>query len=300
MAALTTERHMKLTERQLAAVKAKAWRRRLIGDLAAYVILGTGVLIALFPIFWTFSTSVKQRVDTFVLPPKFFAFDPTLKNYVAIFNTAGFAKIYWNTIVITLASTLLCVAVSTLMAYALARSPRFRSRGSLEVSLILVRAVPAIVIMVPLFKIISHLGLYDNHLMLIVMYAAVNVPFATWLMTSFVEQIPVSLEQSAAIDGASRLQILGLIVLPLLLPGLAATTIITGLVTWNEFLIPVMLAGNDAKTLPVFIAGFISARNLDWGPMAAASSLAIIPIAILTVLAQRKLVSGLASGAIKG
>ena len=291
---------MKLTAAEVRAVKDKANRKRLVGDLAAYAALLLAVIIALFPLFWTVSTSIKQRVDTFVLPPKFFSFEPTMKNYAAIFNTAGFGKIYWNTILITLSSTLLCVAISTAMAYALARSPKFHSRGSLEVSLILVRAVPAIVIMVPLFKIISVLGLYDNHLMLIIMYAAVNIPFATWLMASFVEQIPIALEQSAAVDGANRPKILWFVVLPLMLPGIAATTIITGLVTWNEFLIPVLLAGNEAKTLPVFIAGFISARNLDWGPMAAASSLAIIPIAILTVLAQRKLVSGLATGAIKG
>lgn len=291
---------MRSNDAEVEVIKSAARRRRRLGDFAAYVTLGICVFIALFPVFWTISTSIKQRIDTFVLPPKFLAFEPTFKNYAAIFNTAGFGKIYWNTILITLASTALCVAVSTMMAYALARSPRFRSRGSLEVSLILVRAVPAIVIMVPLFQIISGLGLYDNHMVLIIMYAAVNIPFATWLMASFVEQIPVALEQSAAIDGASRPKILWFVVLPLMLPGMAATTIITGLVTWNEFLIPVMLAGNDAKTLPVFIAGFISARNLDWGPMAAASSLAIIPIAILTVLAQRKLVSGLASGAIKG
>lgn len=291
---------MKLTAAEVQDVKDKANRKRLVRDLAAYAVLLLAVIIALFPLFWTISTSIKQRVDTFVLPPKFFSFEPTMKNYAAIFNTAGFGKIYWNTILITLSSTLLCVAISTAMAYALARSPKFHSRKSLEVSLILVRAVPAIVIMVPLFKIVSVLGLYDNHLMLIIMYAAVNIPFATWLMASFVEQIPIALEQSAAVDGANRSQILWFVVLPLMLPGIAATTIITGLVTWNEFLIPVLLAGNEAKTLPVFIAGFISARNLDWGPMAAASSLAIIPIAILTVLAQRKLVSGLATGAIKG
>lgn len=291
---------MRIPPVQKARVRQRARRRSMLGNLAAYAVLGTSIFIALFPVFWTISTSIKQRVDTFVLPPRFFNFEPTLKNYSAILNTPSFSGIYANTILITLASTLLCVAVSTMMAYGLARSRRFRSRGSLEVSLILVRAVPAIVIMVPLFQIVSVLGLYDNHLVLIAMYAAVNLPFATWLMTSFVEQIPVALEQSAATDGASRLQILWHIVLPLMLPGISATTIIIGLVTWNEFLIPVMLAGNEAKTLPVFIAGFISARNLDWGPMAAASSLAIVPIAVLTVVAQRKLVSGLSSGAIKG
>ena len=271
-----------------------------IGNAVSYLILLLAAFVALFPLFWTLSTSIKTRNDTFVLPSKFLSFEPTWKNYAAIFDTKGFGHIYLNTVVITLASTLLCVLVSTLAAYALARSPRFRSRRPLEVSLILVRAIPAIVIMVPLFTITSKLGVYDNHVALILMYAAVNVPFATWLMMSFVDQVPVTLEQSAAVDGAGRLQILWFVVLPLILPGMAATTIFVALLAWNEFLIPVMLAGNSAKTLPVFISGFISARNLDWGPMAAASSLAILPIAILTVLAQRWLISGLSSGAIKG
>jgi ABC-type glycerol-3-phosphate transport system permease component len=274
--------------------------RRRIGTATSYAVLLVAAFVSLFPLFWTLSTSIKTRNDTFILPPKFFDFEATWKNYIAIFDTRGFGQVYLNTVVITVASTVLCVLISTLAAYSLARSPRFRSRRPLEISMILVRAIPAIVIMVPLFTITSKLGVYDNHFALILMYAAVNVPFATWLMTSFVEQVPVTLEQSAAVDGAGRLQILWHVVLPLILPGMAATTIFVALLAWNEFLIPVMLAGNSAKTLPVFISGFISARNLDWGPMAAASSLAILPIAILTVLAQRWLISGLSSGAIKG
>lgn len=274
-------------------------RNRLINALS-YLGLLLASLIALFPVYWTVSTSIKQRDDTFVFPPKFISFTPTWKNYEAIFATRGFWQTCINTVVITLASTLLCVLVATLAAYALARSPRFRGRGPLEVGLVLIRAIPAIVIMVPLFQIISQLGLYDNRVMLIVMYAAINLPFAVWLMMSFVDQIPIALEQSAAVDGARRWQILIHIVLPLILPGIAATTIFVALLAWNEFLIPVMLAGNNAKTLPVFIAGFISTRNLDWGPMAAASAIAIIPITVLTVVAQRALVSGLSSGAIKG
>jgi ABC-type glycerol-3-phosphate transport system permease component len=277
----------------------RAWRRRAT-DALCYAVLGLAALIALFPLFWTLSTSIKVRNDTFTLPPRFLRFEPTWKNYDAIFAARGFWQICGNTVVITAASTVLCVAAATLAGYALARSARFRGRRPLEVGLILVRAIPAIVIMVPLFSIASALGAYDSRVALILMYAAVNLPFATWLMTSFVEQVPVALEQSAAIDGAGRWQALRFVVLPLILPGMAATTILVALLAWNEFLIPVMLAGNAAKTLPVFISGFISARNLDWGPMAAASALAILPIAVVTVAAQRWLVSGLSAGALKG
>ena len=161
------------------------------------------------------------------------------------------------------------------------------------------RAIPTVVLMVPLFKLVVVLGLYDNAFVLIVIYAAINLPFAVWLMTSFIDQIPRELEESALVDGANRFVVVTRIIFPLAAPGMAATTVFVALLAWNEFLIPVMLAGDRAKTLPVYIAGFISARNLDWGPMAAASSLAIVPIAVLTVAIQRFLVSGLSSGAIK-
>jgi len=271
-----------------------------IGRVCSYIGLLGAVLVSLFPVYWTLSTSIKTRVSTFSIPPQFFDFTPTFKNYVQLFSSSDFLYVLSNTILITFFSTLLCVIVSTLAAYALARTKRFPSRVSLEVSLLLVRAVPTIVLMVPLFQIVSVLNLYDNRAAMIILYAAVNLPFAVWLMTSFVEQIPVELEECASVDGASGFQILSKIIFPLAVPGMAATMIFVALLAWNEFLIPVLLAGETAKTLPVYISGFISARNLDWGPMAAASSLAIVPIAFFTVLIQRRLVSGLSSGAVKG
>lgn len=271
-----------------------------IGRACSYIGLLGAVLVSLFPVYWTLSTSIKTRVSTFSIPPQFFDFTPTFKNYVQLFSSSDFLYVLSNTILITFFSTLLCVIVSTLAAYALARTKRFPSRVSLEVSLLLVRAVPTIVLMVPLFQIVSVLNLYDNRVAMIILYAAVNLPFAVWLMTSFVEQIPIELEECASVDGASGFQILSKIIFPLAVPGMAATMIFVALLAWNEFLIPVLLAGETAKTLPVYISGFISARNLDWGPMAAASSLAIVPIAFFTVLIQRRLVSGLSSGAVKG
>jgi multiple sugar transport system permease protein len=269
------------------------------GRIGAYGLLSLATLIALFPVFWTLTTSIKTRVSTFAIPPQFFDFEVTFKNYINLFGSKGFAEVYLNTLLITLASTILCVLVGTLAGYSLARQRRFAGKAALEMGLLLVRAIPAIALMVPLFDIVSRLGLYDKHWVLIVIYAGTNLPFAVWLMTSFIDQIPAELEECAAIDGANKLSILLRVVLPLAVPGMAATMIFISLLAWNEFLIPVLLAGEHAKTLPVYISGFISARNLDWGPMAAASSLAIIPIALLTVLIQRSLVSGLSSGAIK-
>ncbi len=135
---------------------------------------------------------------------------------------------------------------------------------------------------------------------LIVLYAMVNLPFAIWVMTPYFQGIPREIEEAAYVDGASSAHTFWRVVLPMALPGIVATGLFVALLAWNEFLLPVVLGNESTKTLPVFISGFVSARTLDWGPMAAASSLAIIPIALLTIFAQRRLVSGLSQGAVKG
>jgi len=270
-----------------------------LGRVASYAVLVLATGAALFPIFWTISTSIKTRVDSFANPPVFFRFTPTSKNYRKLANDDSFWDVYLNTVIITLASTLLAVGIGTLAAYALARHRRFPGRRPFEATLVLVRALPGIVLVIPIYQIVTRLGLYDNRLALIVIYATLNLPFAVWLMTGFVDQIPVEVEESALTDGATGWRVFWHVILPLAAPGIVATSIFVALLAWNEFLIPVLLAGEDNKTLPVFISGFISARTLDWGPMAAASALAIVPIAVFTALIQRRLVGGLSSGAVK-
>jgi len=274
-------------------------RRSRVTVVLSYVILLAAMVTALFPLLWTLSTSIKNRVDAFANPPRFVSFDPTLKNYRTLLGDENFTRIFWNTVQITVASTVLCTTIAALAAYALARHRRFPGRRPFEATLILVRALPGITLMVPLLQIVTRLGLYDNKPALIVIYATLNLPFAVWLLTGFMDQVPVEVEESARTDGAGRIRLFVFVILPLSLPGLAATTIFIGLLAWNEFLVPAILAGEDSKTLPVYISGFVSARTLDWGPLAAASCLAIIPIAIFTALIQRQLVTGLSSGAVK-
>ena len=269
------------------------------GRFAAYVLLVLAVTAALFPLFWTFSTSIKNRIASFAMPPRFFNFTPTLKNYRKLFATDSFWQVVWNTVFITVTSTIISVAVGTLAAYALARHRRFPGRRPFEATLVLVRALPGVVLIVPIYQLATRLGVYDNQWALILIYATINLPFAVWLMTGFIDQIPVEVEESARTDGASGLKLFVFVVFPLASPGIVATSIFVALLSWNEFLIPVLLAGEASKTLPVYISGFISARTLDWGPMAAASALAIIPIAVFTALIQRRLVTGLSSGAVK-
>ncbi len=265
----------------------------------SYFVLAVATIIALFPIFWTMSTSLKQIVDALSIPPKFIGFHPTLHNYSRLFHTPGFGTAYVTTLEVTLGSALLTVVVGSLAAYPIARRWRFLGRRPLEASLVIIRAIPPIVLMVPLFNLVINHGLYDEPLTLIVVYSAFNLPFAVWMMVSFIQQIPYELEESGEVDGASRLRILVHLVLPLAAPGLAATTILISLIAWNEFLIPLVLAGNSTRTLPLLISTFVQSRTIDWGVMTAGATITILPIAILTVFAQRSLVSGLGLGAVK-
>ena len=274
-------------------------RRGRLGVAASYAVLIVATLFALFPIFWTLSTSVKERVDTFAFPPRFVDFEPTLRSYRRLFDDPDFIQVCLNTVLLTVLSTLVAVGVGLFAAYALARTPRFAGRRPLEVSLILVRAMPGVVLIIPLYRLAVDLQALDHLWSLTLVYAVFNLPFAIWLMTPFIAGIPVELEECARVDGAGRVYTFTRVVLPLALPGLAATSIFIALLTWNEFLIPVVLGGDATKTLPVFISQFVSARTLDWGPLAAASSLAIVPIGLLTVLIQRRLVTGLSAGALK-
>jgi ABC-type glycerol-3-phosphate transport system permease component len=269
------------------------------GRGVSYVILVAASAVALFPLFWTISTSIKNRKDSYVIPPKFVRFEPTAKNYRQLFETDAFGHIYWNTVFVTATSTAIAVVIGTMAGYALARHRRFPGRRPFEATLVLVRALPGVVLIVPIYQLATRLDLYNNRWALIIIYATLNLPFAIWLMTGFLEQIPPEVEESARTDGANGIKTFVFVILPLAAPGVVATSIFVALLAWNEFLIPVLLAGEDSKTLPVYISGFISARTLDWGPMAAASALAIVPIAVFTALIQRRLVGGLSSGAVK-
>jgi len=274
--------------------------RRLARRAGAYAVLVIAAVIALFPIYWTLTTSLKPIVDALSIPPKFLFFDITLDNYARLISRPEFASSSWATILITSGVTILTVAVGALAAYPLARRWRTVGRRPLEASLVMIRVVPPVVLMVPLFNIAIALDLYDQIPFIIVIMSALNLPFAVWLMVSFIQQIPAELDECAQIDGASHLGVFLRVIVPLARPGLAATTIFVALMAWNEFLIPLVLADQRAKTLPLFISGFIQARTVDWGVMAAGAIVAIAPIAILTVAAQRSLVSGLGLGAVKG
>jgi ABC-type glycerol-3-phosphate transport system permease component len=271
----------------------------LFGKIASYLILAGATLFALFPIYWTFITSLRDRVDIFAEVPMFFGGTLSFDNWISVSGDPVFLTALLTTIMVTFIATVISVFAGTLAAYAIARSPKFVGRKSFSSWLVVIRAVPGVVLAVPLYQIVVGAGLYDNPSALAICYAAINLPFSVWLMVGFIQGIPVQIEESARIDGANQFKIFTQVLLPLLKSGLGATTIFVAMLCWNEFLMPLILADQSAKTLPVYVAGFVTSRTIDYGGMAAAACLCIVPIAIITIVVQKQLVSGLSLGAVK-
>jgi multiple sugar transport system permease protein len=271
----------------------------LFGRIASYLILSVATLFALFPIYWTFITSLRDRVDIFVEVPVFFGGNLSFDNWVSVGGDPVFLSALLTTIMVTVIATVLTVFAGTLAAYAIARSPKFVGRTSFSSWLIVIRAVPGVVLAVPLYQIVVAAGLYDNPIALAICYAAINLPFSVWLMVGFIQGIPIQIEEAARIDGANQFKIFTKVLLPLLKSGLGATTIFIAMLCWNEFLMPLILADQSAKTLPVYVAGFVTNQTINYGGMAAAACLCIVPIAIITLVVQKQLVSGLSLGAVK-
>ncbi len=273
-------------------------------------------LFMLFPIYWTFASSLKTPVDVFAKPPKWF-FLPTLHNYEVVFGLtiptelegmteemtgAGqsqFPRYLLNTVVISVGSTLLSLLLGCTAAYALARS-QLRARRAIMTGVLITRLIPPIVTLVPLYVLWRNLNLLNTHGGMILAFLIFNLPFTIWMMHSFFIELPVELEEAALVDGCSRTQALLRIVLPLAAPGLAATSVFLVLASWNEFLFASVLGGGDAQMLAPSILTFITDKAILWGRLYAASSVILVPVLILTFLVQRFMGKGLIGGALKG
>jgi len=271
---------------------------KLAKQILVYLTVTVAVLLSIFPIVYLLLTSFKQPEQTFSLPPVWI-FQPTLKNYSDVFAGGTFVKYFFNSVIVALGTTAVAVLLGTFAAYGFARF-RFRGGFYLRMSVLIPQILPPITIIVPLYVLFNGMKLTDTRTALIISYLTFTIPLATWMMIGFFEDVPAELEESAMIDGCSRLEALFRINLPIVTPGLAATSILAFLYCWNEFLYAVILTGRDARTLPVTITSFMTNKAILWGRIAASGSLVLVPVLIFALLAQRYLVRGLSRGAIKG
>jgi multiple sugar transport system permease protein len=257
---------------------------------------------ALAPVYWMLTISLKSEVDQFASPPRWLLFSPTLAHYAEAFVSRSFGQYLATSATVAGLSTICSVTLGTFAAYGLAR---FRMPAKLNRRLSLwilsTRMFPPIVSAVPLFLMMRDLQLLNTMAALVIVYTAFNLPFVVWMMRGFFQELPRELEEAAMVDGDSRLGALFRIILPLVVPGLAATAVFCLIMSWNEFLLALVLTQTDAAmTLPVGIAGRVTQYEIKWGVMSAAGVVAMLPILIFAMAVQRYLVRGLSLGAVKG
>lgn len=276
--------------------------RRRSKTVLRYSLVLLALLAAVTPVYWMLTISLKQEVDQFAVPPRWFSFVPTLEHYVDAFVRRSFGQYLVTSAIVAVCSTGCALLIGTLAAYALARFsfPRRLDR-KLSLWILSTRMFPPIVTAIPLFLMMRDVGLLNTRTSLIILYTGFNLPFVVWMMRGFFLEVPRELEEAAMVDGDSRLGALRRILLPLVAPGLAATAVFCLIISWNEFLFALVLAQTDAAmTLPVGIAGRVTQYEIKWGVMSAAGVVAMLPILVFAMAVQKYLVRGLSLGAVKG
>jgi ABC-type glycerol-3-phosphate transport system permease component len=272
-------------------------RRFQPGLLVAYLVAAVATLASLFPLYWLFVISTKVPRDAFKTPPDL-VYVPDFSKYLQIWETAGFADAYLNSVAVVLGGVLLTLLVATPAAYALVRF-RVRGRRWLRLWLLLAYTTPEFLFVIPMYVLYQQFGLYDTTVGLALVYQVFAIPFAIWLLQAFLGEVPRELADSARVDGASELGTLVRVYLPLAAPGLAATAILVGVNMWNEVTIALSLTFDQAKTVQVAVAGFRGYAAIRWQEMGAAAIAAVVPMVVFAGIAQRFIVKGLSFGAVK-
>lgn len=273
--------------------------RKFIAHAGIYIGLALLVVVFLFPIVWILGVSLKSRLQILTSPPLFF-WEPTLENYQQVLRTSNFVPALWNSLVTASGAVLLSLAIGTPTAYAMARIS-FRGRTTIYYALLMMRMLPPIAVLIPMFMLFDAFGIKNSNLSVMLAYSTFCLPLVVWVMRSFFEDLPVEIEEAATIDGASRWATFWRIVMPLSRPGLVAIGILCLLTAWNDFLFAAVLTNNSTQTLPVLLASYSTADDgVEWGRLAAAGMLVVAPVLLISMVAQRHLISGLSSGAMKG
>jgi multiple sugar transport system permease protein len=273
--------------------------RREVRTAALMVVTALLLSIWIVPVAWGLLTSFKTERDVLAYPPKVI-FEPTLANYrEVLFGSASIAPNLASSLIVTACATALTMLFAIPAAYALARLDLPGRRGT-GFYVLATQMLPPVGLIIPYYLVLQKLGALDTYSGLVVIYLTFALPFAIWLMVSYFEDIPREMEEAALLDRAGRLRALWYVILPQARGGIAVTTIFVFLNAWNEFLFAVVLGGNRVRPVTVAMYNFISVEQTLWAKLAAGAMLAMAPVIILGILAQRHIVKGLTVGAVKG
>lgn len=269
-----------------------------LARILAYTWLIVGNIIILAPIAWMILQSLKGKLDTIAFPPKFI-FSPTLANYYDVLASQGFRQAMLDSTIVACGAVLIGMVVGVPFAYALSRST-IRGRFELAEFILSTKMLPAIVVVVPLLQVYKVLGLIDTRFGLIIAHVLVVLALIVWVMRSFIDALPVEVEEAAYVDGASGLRTLLQIVLPSAAPGLVTVAALAFILSWNELFFSITLTGTNIRTLPVFMGTeYVGFLAVDWGRLSAAGLLATVPVVVLVLVLQKYLVRGLSLGALR-
>ncbi|HKB11095.1 MAG TPA: carbohydrate ABC transporter permease [Vicinamibacterales bacterium] len=268
--------------------------------LAFGITLGLVAAVFLLPQLWLLSLSLKNKAGVYEYPPRWLPADASLANYGFALTRTQVPWYLWNSALVAVAATAATLAAAIPAAYVLSRE-RFAGRRTLLAALLAVQMVSPVILLVPIYGVVERLGLIDTRGGLILVYAAMQVPFTVWVLKNFFDAVPTSLVEAARLDGASRARALWAIVLPIIAPGLGAAAVFNLAAYWSEFCLALVLIDSQERfTMPLGLFSFQSAYDTDWQLLAAASFIALVPVIAAFVVLQRLFIAGLTAGAIKG
>jgi multiple sugar transport system permease protein len=268
------------------------WTRRLL-----YALVAVLVILVMFPFVWLLILSFKTTDDIFAGAAKLLSY-PTLANYAALWD-GDFRRSFSNSAIASVSSTLLALVVGVPGAYALSRTS-MRAERSLSLLILASRMAPPIAFTIPYFLVYRHLALLDTLTGLVIIYLTFNLSLVVWLMRSFFDACPRSLEEAAWIDGATLWQTFTRIILPISGPGLAATAILCFLYSWNDFFFSLILTRKEAMTAPVAVVNFMNYEGWEWGKIAAGGTMVMLPVLVFSIAVRKFLIHGMTAGAVKG
>lgn len=253
---------------------------------------------ALAPFVWMLLTSIKPNADLSQFPVRYLPSRTTFEHYQTLIQRTSFPVNLLNSLIIACGAVLLGLAASVPAAYAFSRF-RFAGRRTLMTSFLVINMFPIVLLIIPLFVLMRMLGLIDTFIGVIIGHSTFSIPFSIWMLVSYFNAIPKDLDEAATIDGASRLQTIRLVVLPLVMPGIVTTAIYVFITSWNEYLFAMMLSGETVRPVTVALQLFIGEFTVQWGILTAGGTIIALPVTILFLFVQKRLVGGLTAGAVK-
>ena len=271
-----------------------------IADLFIYIFLIIAVMIVLAPLLWIISTSLKPTIEIFQKPPHWIPYNITFENYISVLTKSSIPKAFLNSLLVGFMAAFISLLLGGSAGYAFARY-RFRGNRIFSLFMLVSQMLPLTVLMIPMYYMENRIGLVDTKFGLAMAHLVICMPLVTWMTRGYFKGVPKEVEEAALVDGATRMHVMRIIILPLVRPAIAATGIYAFVSSWNEFALANVLTRSDSsKTVPIALSDFSSFFKVDWGQTMAAATIITIPIVILFLAIQKQFVAGLSNGAVKG